>query len=220
VKSRFPHIYETCLSLGIDITREPIPVIPAAHYFCGGILTDIKGRTSIRKLFAAGEVSCTGVHGANRLASNSLLEALVFAVRAQRQAVSEMKMSWGSEFPAVPPYQHRGDREEVSVFPTKREELRRIMWDLVGIVRSDKRLAEAQAGIDLIKHDVEELFGRMQLTGLSIELRNLVTIADLIVQSAIRRRESRGLHFNEDHPKRDDQHWRKDTVLSLSPREQ
>ncbi len=222
VRTRFPHIYETCLLQGIDISSESIPVVPAAHYFCGGVLTDIDGCTSIPRLYAAGEVSCTGVHGANRLASNSLLEALVFADRAHRKAVSQMKATWGRAFPEVLPLDRGSSPSEVSekTLSSKREQLRGIMWEDVGIVRSDERLGKAWTHIKQVKQEAEDLFMRGQLTCSSIELRNLATVGDLIVRSALMRQESRGLHYNVDHPERDDRHWQRDTVLTISQQNQ
>jgi L-aspartate oxidase len=201
--AHFPTIHGRCLELGIDITSEPIPVVPAAHYTCGGILTDDKARTDLAGLYAVGEAAYTGLHGANRMASNSLLECLVFAGLAA--ADIEERLPGQHAPPAVPPWDaSRVDEpDEAVVVSHNWEELRRFMWDYVGIVRTNKRLQRARRRIDLLRQEIIEYYGNFQVTNDLLELRNLVDVADLIVQSAQRRRESRGLHFTLDFPAKD-----------------
>ncbi len=200
VRQHFPNIYARCLELNIDITKQPIPVVPAAHYTCGGVLTDQHARTDIAGLYAIGEVACTGLHGANRMASNSLLECLVFAKQA-----SEDISQCLADFPQ-PPNLPAWDESQVSnsdeevVVSHNWDELRRFMWDYVGIVRSDKRLARAQHRIDLLKNEIAEYYSNFKVTSDLLELRNLVIVAELIIRSATRRKESRGLHFTLDYP--------------------
>jgi L-aspartate oxidase len=212
---RFPNIYNKCLAFGIDITRDPIPVAPAAHYQCGGVQVDHYGETNIERLFACGEVACTGLHGANRLASNSLLEAVVFA---QRSFVKIAKM-----FPAakdepipVPPWDPRGatESDESIVVAHNWDEVRRSMGNYVGIVRSNKRLERAQRRIDLISREIDEYYRNFIVTSDLIELRNIATVAKIIIQCARMRKESRGLHYNIDYPEKYDKLWLKDTVIS------
>jgi len=212
-RRRFPHIYQTCLSYGIDMTKEPIPVVPAAHYMCGGVATDTYGRTSIANLYAAGEVAFTGLHGANRLASNSLLEAVVIADRAFT-AVKEKRRS-AADMPDIPDWSEKGtfNPEEWVIVSHDRRNIRRLMWDLVGIVRSDFRLRRAMNRIALIRDEVEEYYRRTKLTLDLIELRNMAVAAWLIVVSARHRKESRGLHYTTDYPNRDDKVWKHDTYI-------
>ncbi|MDP2983020.1 MAG: L-aspartate oxidase [Candidatus Latescibacter sp.] len=212
-RARFPHIHETCLRYGIDITREQIPVVPSAHYMCGGVVTDAWGRTSISNLYAAGETAFTGLHGANRLASNSLLEAVVMADRAATAVRKERQKP--QDLPEVPDWNDRGtfDPEEWVIISHDRENIRRLMWDLVGIVRSDFRLRRAMSRIALIREEVEEYYRRTRLSLELIELRNLAVSAWLIVVCARHRKESRGLHYNTDYPGRDDLLWKHDTVI-------
>ena len=194
----FPNIMARCLELGIDITREPIPVVPAAHYTCGGIVTDLRARTSIAGLYAAGEATCSGLHGANRLASNSLLECLVFSEAAANDILAQSAVSQ----PRLPEWDASrvSDPDEEIVISHNWDELRRFMWGYVGIVRTTKRLQRAQHRIRLLTREIEEFYSNFRVSHDLIELRNLVTTADLIVRCALKRRESRGLHFSRDYP--------------------
>jgi len=216
VKSHFPHIYKTCLvRYKLDITEEPIPVVPAAHYSCGGVVVDTEGRSSMRGLFASGEVSMTGVHGANRLASNSLLEALVFsdrAVSASKRYIDEQTV----RVPEVGPWDDSGtfNAEEWVLVSFNRREIQQIMWDYVGIVRSTLRLERARRRMDLLRQEVEDFYKRTKVTDPLIELRNLALCASLIIRCAMSRNESRGLHVTTDYRARDDEHFLKDTILS------
>jgi L-aspartate oxidase len=203
VVEHFPTIHTRCLELGIDITREPIPVVPAAHYTCGGILADEKARTDLPGLYAVGEAAYTGLHGANRMASNSLLECLVFGELAAEDIAAQFPSQEAP--PEVPPWDaSRVDEpDEAVVVSHNWEELRRFMWDYVGIVRTNKRLQRAKRRIDLLRQEIIEYYGNFQVNNDLLELRNLVEVADLIVQSAQRRRESRGLHYTLDFPEKD-----------------
>jgi L-aspartate oxidase len=194
----FPNIHRTCLALGVDMTRQPIPVVPAAHYTCGGVLVDLDGRTELGGLYAVGEATCTGLHGANRLASNSLLECLVFGEAAARHILE----SRPSPVPDLPKWDESrvADADEEIVISHNWEELRRFMWDYVGIVRTTKRLQRAANRIRLLKREIDEFYANFRVSNDLIELRNLVLTAELIVRSAMRRRESRGLHFSRDYP--------------------
>ena len=200
VKSHFPNIYERLLGLGIDITREPIPVVPAQHYTCGGVVVDLDGRTDAPGLYAAGEVTQSGLHGANRLASNSLLECLVFGEAAARHIVK----SWGElpEVPAIRAWDESRvtDSDEEVVIPQTWGEIRRFMWNFVGIVRTTKRLERAKRRIDMLRPEVARLLPHFRVTPDLIELRNLLEVADLIVRCALSRHESRGLHYTLDYP--------------------
>jgi L-aspartate oxidase len=218
LKRKFPNIYEMCLKFGIDITKHPIPVVPAAHYMCGGVLVDENAQTTIEGLYAVGEVACTGLHGANRLASNSLLEAVVFAHRASIHARARLAQS-PSAGTTTPPHLpawdtgHAVELEEQIDIAANWLEIRNLMWNYVGIVRSNSRLERAKNRIELLKAEVNAYYWNFLLTKDIIELRNLLTVADLIVQCAMTRRESRGLHYTVDYPERDDVNFTHDTVL-------
>ena len=218
LRQRFPNICEKCFSLGIDITKEPIPVVPAAHYMCGGVRTDKHGHSSIQHLYALGESACTGLHGANRLASNSLLEALVFA-HAAAENINRQPLSSGEKFllPEVPPLEmpSNANDSEMVLIAYSWDIIRRLMWNYVGIVRKDSRLTLAQNHLAQIQREINEHYPNISLNSDLIELRNLATVAELIVICALQRRESRGLHFNLDHPQKDDERWQRDTIIRL-----
>jgi len=201
VKEHFPNIYAKLLGLDIDITVQPIPVVPAQHYTCGGVVVDLDGRTDLPGLYAAGEVTQSGLHGANRLASNSLLECFVFGEAAAKHICAE----W-DHLPAPPPIRpwdesRVTDSDEEVIVKHNWSEIRRFMWDYVGIVRTTKRLERAQHRVALLKGEVEEYYGNFRVTADLVELRNLIEVANLIVRSALKRRESRGLHYTLDYPK-------------------
>lgn len=212
IKGHFPHIYENCLAAGIDITKEWIPIVPAAHYACGGVVVDTNGCTSIKNLYACGEVSCTGVHGANRLASNSLLEAIVFARRAFKDAANRFKSITETDIDEYPSDRHVKDVDLVQI-----EELifrlQNVMWKYVGIVRTNERLAKALAEIKDIRRQAKELYASGKLSARLLELRNMALVSELIVLSAQWREESRGLHYNLDYPELDDANFKRDTIL-------
>jgi L-aspartate oxidase len=217
LKRRFPNIYEKCLTLGIDMTRQPIPVVPAAHYMCGGILTDRNGRASIDHLYGLGEAACTGLHGANRLASNSLLEALVLSHNAAEDLLARSALGDDASLPEVPPLDmsKNTDSSEMVLITHNWDIIRRLMWNYVGIVRTDTRLQLAQNHLAQIQREIDEHYPNISLNSDLIELRNLATVAEIIVTCARKRLESRGLHYNVDHPQKDDAHWRRDTMLRL-----
>jgi L-aspartate oxidase len=208
---RFPNIYATCLKFGIDMAKDPIPVVPAAHYSCGGVVTDLDGRTTVPGLFAVGETACTGVHGANRLASNSLLEGLVFAHRAGLAATQVER----PDFSPADDWE-TGDAipsDETVVVSQDWGEVRRYMWNYVGIVRSDRRLKRARRRHDLMLEEIREYYWKYHVTSDLLELRNIATVADLIINSALVRKESRGLHYTSDYPK-ESEGTAADTIMS------
>jgi len=215
VRNRFPNIYQKCLRFGYDMTKEPIPVVPAEHYMCGGIATDLFARTDIQNLYAIGEAACTGLHGANRLASNSLIEAVVYANNASTQAIKNLKNGNFKPLPEIPDWDDTGttDSDEVIMVSHNWDEIRRLMWNYVGIVRSNKRLARAKRRIDIIQNEIQEYYWNFKIESGLVELRNIATVAEMIIKCASYRKESRGLHYNIEYPCRDDQRWKKDTVL-------
>lgn len=212
IKSHFPTIYKRCLELGIDMSKEPIPVVPAAHYTCGGIMTDLHGHTDIRGLYAIGETAHTGLHGANRMASNSLLECLVFAraaaddIKQQRhKPVTESVPAWDASqvYPA----------KEAIAISHNWDELRRFMWDYVGIVRTTERLNKAKQRLLLLKQEIREYYSQHHISSDLLELRNLADVAELIIHSALMRKESRGLHYTLDYPNSDDSQPARETII-------
>lgn len=214
IKQHFPTIYQRCLGFGIDITKESIPVVPAAHYTCGGVMTDLDGQTDLPNLFAVGEMAFTGLHGANRMASNSLLECLVFARAAAGKIRRELAQEQQNEA-LVPWDDSRVTGSEEGVLVTHNwDELRRVMWNYVGIVRNNKRLLLARQRIELLKREIDDYYRHYLINNDLIELRNLVTIAELIINSAMSRKESRGLHYTLDYPYKDDRSFLKDTILT------
>lgn len=216
VREHFPTIHQRCLEFGFDMTREPLPVVPAAHYTCGGVMVDAHGRTGVAGLYAAGEVSYTGLHGANRMASNSLLECLVYARAAARDILSDPDPLTPQALPRPPNWDESRvtDSDEEVVVSHDWDELRRLMWDYVGIVRTRDRLLRAQRRIRVLMEEVHEYYAHYRITPDLIELRNLVLVAQIIVRSALERRESRGLHFIRDFPERDPTLDSRPTVLS------
>ncbi len=212
---RFPNIHRTCLHYGIDMTQRPIPVVPAAHYQCGGVDTDLHGRTNIPGLYAVGEVANTGLHGANRLASNSLLEGLVFGHRAVEAALTDPSFA-APLAEGVPDWDPGADvaSDESVVVTQNWDEIRRLMWNYVGIVRTGKRLTRARRRLDLLREEIREYYWSFQITRDVLELRNIADVAHLVVECASRRKESRGLHYTLDYPFPDDHNWLKDTGVT------
>jgi len=214
IREHFPNIYQRCLEFDFDITQQPIPVVPAAHYTCGGILTDSFARTDIENLYAVGEVACTGLHGANRMASNSLLECLVFAERASEDIQRKLpQLSMPKNLPLWDESQVSNSDEEV-VVSHNWNELRHFMWDYVGIVRTDKRLNRAMNRVALLKKEIAEYYQNFRVTSDLLELRNLVVVAELIIRCAQERKESRGLHYTLDYPEIDNSQPAKNTILT------
>ena len=215
LRKRFPNIHERCLALGIDMTKQPIPAVPAAHYQCGGVVADVHGQTTIRNLYAIGEVACTGLHGACRLASNSLLEGMVFSTRAAAHArTAEL-----SRPRTVAPWSYGSatDSNDAIVVSLNWDEIRRFMWSYVGIVRSDKRLERARHRIEILRDEIREYYWDFKITSDLIELRNLALVAHLIIESARRRKESRGLHSTLDYPNKDAEARRFQLQLTNGP---
>ena len=216
VRERFPFVYDSCMQVGIDITQEPIPVVPATHYFCGGVDVDDWGESSLPNLFALGEVGHTGLHGANRLASNSLLEAVVYADRAAQRMAADAGLA-GEPVRTAKPWdeQHASNLTEPVIVEHDWEQARRVMWDYVGIVRSDSRLNIARQRMDALHETVESLYWDCRLTQDILELRNIVLVGRLVIQCALARRESRGLHFTETYPQQHDD-FNRDTIVTRS----
>ena len=213
LQRRFPLIYAKCMEIGIDISREPIPVAPAAHFLCGGIVTDIWGETSTKRLFSIGETACTGVHGANRLASNSLLESVVMSKRALQKCIEYNKViTPKSDIPSWKAEKTITQDEKILISYTW-DEIRRLMWNYVGVVRSNKRLERATERIELIKKDVIEDYWKYFITADLVELRNICIVAELIIKCATKRKESRGTHFNLDYPFKNDADFKRDTII-------
>jgi L-aspartate oxidase len=218
VRERFPTLHARCLEFGIDMARGPIPVVPAAHYVCGGVQTDLHGQTTLAGLFACGENACTGLHGANRLASNSLLEAVVFSKSAAARA-SEILSDLPPPSASVPdwvPAPAVAEHERV-VVAQNWDEIRRFMWNYVGIVRSDRRLQRALHRIEMLRDEINEYYWNTRVTQDIVELRNIATAAELIIRCAMARKESRGLHYTLDYPARDDARCLHDTLIRLDP---
>jgi L-aspartate oxidase len=215
LRERFPHIYQTCLRFGIDMSKQPIPVVPAAHYQCGGIKTDVNGATTLPGLYAIGEVGCTGLHGANRLASNSLLEGLVVAHRSAKLCMPAQPLTAARKI-SLPEWESGNvqDVDELVVIYHNWDEIRRLMWDYVGIVRTDKRLQRASTRLQNLQREIQEFYWNFKVSVDLLELRNLATVASLIVDSGLSRKESRGLHYTLDYPETNDRQFKHDTLLS------
>ncbi|AYA65086.1 L-aspartate oxidase [Alteromonas sp. RKMC-009] len=200
IEKHFPNIYRKCLSVGIDITKEPIPVVPAAHYSCGGVMTDFNAKTDLDNVYAIGEVAYTGLHGANRMASNSLLECVVYAAAAAKDILTHLQDDYTEETIAPWDESQVTNSDEEVIIQHNWHELRLFMWDYVGIVRTNKRLERALRRIQLLSQEIQEYYAHFRVSNNLLELRNLVTVAELIVRCAMNRKESRGLHYNVDYP--------------------
>jgi L-aspartate oxidase len=213
IRNHFPLVYRRCRDFGFDLTKAPVPVVPAAHFTCGGVMTDLTGRTDIENLYAVGEVACTGLHGANRIASNSLLECLVVSASAASAILEGVRIA--AEPRSVPCWDESGitDSDEEVVVAHNWHELRQFMWDYVGIVRTTKRLERAQRRVDMLLHEIAEYYGQFRVTPDLVELRNLAVVADLIIRSALARKESRGLHYTLDYPDTDTTRPPQNTIL-------
>ncbi|MBF0128048.1 MAG: FAD-binding protein, partial [Magnetococcales bacterium] len=218
IEEHFPNIYRKCSELGIDMASEPIPVVPAAHYTCGGVVTDLRGSTDLEGLYAIGEVSHTGLHGANRLASNSLLECLVFSDAACESMLQHMRERPRFSHPNIPLWDSFDVHscQEAVLISHNWDEIRRFMGNYVGIVRSNRRLASARRRSEMLHREINEHYWNCRITRDLLELRNISLVASLIIRSAIHRHESRGLHFNTDYPNRDDANWCRDTILPIT----
>ncbi|MGC9457627.1 MAG: L-aspartate oxidase [Halothiobacillaceae bacterium] len=220
IREHFPTIHQRCLDFGYDMTREPLPVVPAAHYTCGGVMVDRQGRTDVECLYAIGETSHTGLHGANRLASNSLLECLVYGHAAAKDIAGRLVDAPPSDpNAAIPPWDESlvSDPDEAVIVSHNWDELRRAMWDYVGIVRTTKRLQRARHRITLLRREIHDYYAHFRISNNLIELRNLVEVADLIVRSALKRKESRGLHFTRDYPESRPELAHRNTILRPDP---
>jgi L-aspartate oxidase len=216
LRKRFPNIYARCLEFGINMARDPVPVVPAEHYFCGGIEADVAGRTALPGLHACGEVACTGLHGANRLASNSLLEALVCAHNAAT-AIGQQPLEKSTAAPPFPAWRGSGEAasEEAVVIAHNWDSVRKAMWDYVGIVRTTSRLERALTRVQMVQHEIAQYFRSYRVTSDLLELRNITDVAALVIRAALQRHESRGLHYTLDYPLPDDAHPPRDTRLQL-----
>jgi L-aspartate oxidase len=218
LQSHFPNIMSKCASLGINIAKQPIPVVPAAHYICGGVITNMNGATDLDGLYAIGEVAHTGLHGANRLASNSILECLVFSETASKTIAERLQQPQKNPHPNIPQWDSfdTHDSEETVLISQNWDEIRRFMSSYVGIVRSDRRLARARRRIEMLQQEINEYYWNCKISQDLLELRNIALIASLIIRSATHRKESRGLHYTSNHPEPNDSKWNRDTILPIN----